>query len=140
LADIVDKSTRSRMMAGIKGKDTKPEIIVRKALHAAGFRFRLHHKGLPGKPDIVLPKFKAVVFVHGCFWHGHECAKFRWPKTRPLFWQKKILGNKSRDHLTRKALKSVGWTPFVIWECRLSETALNSLAKKLRKIHSAKEA
>jgi DNA mismatch endonuclease (patch repair protein) len=82
MADIVDKATRSRMMAGIRGKNTKPELLVRRALHAEGFRFRLHVKDLPGKPDIVLPRYKAVIFVHGCFWHGHECTHFKWPKTR----------------------------------------------------------
>lgn len=88
MADIVDKATRSRMMSGIRGKDTKPEIFVRKTLHAQGFRFRLHRKDLPGHPDIVLPKYRAVILVHGCFWHGHEaCHLFRLPKSRTEFWK-----------------------------------------------------
>jgi DNA mismatch endonuclease, patch repair protein len=139
LPDVVDKATRSRMMAGIKGKNTKPEIIVRKALHAAGFRFRLHDKKLPGKPDIVLPKYKAVVFVHGCFWHGHQCEKFRWPKSRPTFWRKKILGNKERDQHARKALKSCGWKSYVIWECRISDNTLARLAGNLLQKREARE-
>jgi DNA mismatch endonuclease, patch repair protein len=119
LPDVVDKATRSRMMAGIKGKNTRPEIAVRKALHAEGFRFRLHHKGLPGKPDIVLPKHKAVVFVHGCFWHGHECPEFRWPKTRPAFWRKKITNNHNRDIAVSESILATGWRVFTVWECVL---------------------
>jgi DNA mismatch endonuclease, patch repair protein len=119
LADIVDKATRSRMMAGIKSKNTKPEIIVRKALHAAGFRFRLHDKKLPGKPDIVLPKYKAVVFVHGCFWHGHNCAKFRMPKSNKKFWREKLIANAKRDAWSCKQLKSQKWRVLKVWECQL---------------------
>ena len=119
MADIVDKATRSRMMSAIKGKNTKPELLVRKALHANGFRFRLHDKKLPGKPDIVLPKYKTVIFVHGCFWHGHECKDFRWPKTRKAWWRKKIEGNRLRDGNHRKMLKRLGWQSHVIWECRI---------------------
>lgn len=106
-------------MAAIKGKNTKPEIIVRKALHAAGFRFRLHDKKLPGKPDIVLPKYRAVVLVHGCFWHGHECKQFRWPRTREAFWRKKIHGNQERDVMAITQLKSSGWRSLIVWECSL---------------------
>jgi len=97
VTDIVDSSTRSRMMSKIKGKDTKPERLVRSVLHAAGYRFRLHRKNLPGKPDIILPKHRAAVFVNGCFWHGHECPLFRWPKSRESFWREKIMANVSRD-------------------------------------------
>ena len=119
MADIVDKATRSRMMSAIKGKNTKPELLVRKALHANGFRFRLHDKKLPGKPDIVLPKYKTVIFVHGCFWHGHECKNFRWPKTRKSWWRKKIEGNRSRDRRQNKQLTKSGWTCVTIWECKI---------------------
>ena len=119
MPDVVDKATRSRMMAAIKGKNTMPEIVVRKALHAAGFRFRLHVKNLPGKPDIVLPKYKTVIFVHGCFWHGHECKDFRWPKTRKAWWRKKIIGNKKRDSEHEIALKTLGWQTAVVWACQL---------------------
>ncbi|MFO1033754.1 MAG: very short patch repair endonuclease [Hyphomicrobiales bacterium] len=106
-------------MASIKGKNTKPEIIVRKAFHAAGFRFRLHDRKLPGKPDIVLPKYRTVVFVHGCFWHGHECEKFRWPKSRKTFWRKKIEGNRERDDKAMKQLRIEGWRTLTVWECAL---------------------
>jgi DNA mismatch endonuclease, patch repair protein len=133
LADIVDKATRSRMMAGIKGKNTKPEIIVRKALHAAGFRYRLHDKNLPGKPDIVLKKHKAVVFVHGCFWHGHRCKKFRFPTTQSEFWRTKILGNKKRDRLSNSMLRKNGWKCFTIWECEiLNRAALEKLYSQIK--------
>lgn len=105
------------MMAGIRGKDTKPERIVRSILHRAGFRFRLHVADLPGKPDIVLPKWRTVVFVHGCFWHGHECAKFRWPATRRSFWREKIQGNRVRDDDHFRKLIAAGWRVAVVWEC-----------------------
>lgn len=117
MVDIVDAATRSRMMAGIRGKNTKPEMAVRQALHHAGFRFRLHRKDLPGKPDIVLPRYKAVIFVHGCFWHGHDCRYFRIPGTRTDFWLGKISQNKSRDARTEEQLRAAGWHVFIIWEC-----------------------
>lgn len=121
MADVVDRATRSRMMSGIRGKNTKPEILVRKTLQAQGYRFRLHDKTLPGKPDIVLKKHKTVVFVHGCFWHGHDCKYFKWPKTRPEFWRKKILGNKQRDAKHQNELRDLGWNVKVIWECEVKE-------------------
>ena len=108
------------MMSGIKGKNTKPEILVRKALHKAGYRFRLHDKKLPGKPDIVLPKYRTVILVHGCFWHGHDCKYFKWPKTRPEFWRKKIEGNKARDARHVAKLENDGWVVKVIWECEVN--------------------
>ena len=97
MVDVVDTATRSRMMAGIKGKNTQPERLVRSLLHRKGFRFRLNVRELPGKPDIVLPSYHAVIFVNGCFWHGHDCVRFKWPKTRTDFWQHKIEGNRSND-------------------------------------------
>ena len=97
MVDVVSKEKRSKMMSGIRYKDTKPEIIIRKALHAKGFRYSLHNNKLPGKPDIVLPKYNAIIFIHGCFWHQHNCHLFKWPSTRPEFWQNKISGNKERD-------------------------------------------
>lgn len=130
MVDVVDKKTRSRMMSGIRGKNTKPEIIVRKALHAAGYRFRLHRKDLPGKPDIVLPKYKTVIFVHGCFWHKHDCRYFKWPKTRPDFWREKIEGNVERDRLAYEKLEEMGWRVKVVWECEL-ELGINKLLTKL---------
>ena len=117
MTDVVDVATRSRMMAGIQGKNTKPEILIRKALHARGFRFRLHVKDIPGKPDLVLPKYRALIFVHGCFWHGHGCRYFKVPQTRPEFWLEKIGKNQRRDSLQEEALKAMGWRVLVVWEC-----------------------
>lgn len=118
MVDIVDPEKRSQMMAGIKAKNTKPEVLVRQILHKLGFRFRLHHKDLPGKPDVVLSKWNAVIFVHGCFWHGHEdCTLFRLPKTRTEFWANKIASNKMRDDAVREAYKSTNWRVIEIWEC-----------------------
>jgi len=121
MADIVDTETRSRMMSGIKGKNTRPEMIVRRALHKAGYRYRLHRKDLPGNPDIVLPKYKTVIFVHGCFWHHHDCKNFKWPKTREEFWRAKIEGNVERDRKAYAALEALGWKVIVIWECETRE-------------------
>lgn len=117
--DIVDKTTRSRMMAGIHGKDTKPEMIIRRALHRRGFRYKLHDKNLPGKPDMVFPKYKAVIQVHGCFWHKHGCHLFKWPQSRPDFWKQKIRGNSQRDKLHLKQLEDLGWRVLIVWECSL---------------------
>lgn len=119
MTDVVDPATRSRMMSGIRGKDTKPELIVRKALFAKGFRYKLHDKTLPGKPDLVFPKYRAVVFVHGCFWHGHNCHLFKWPKTRPDFWEKKICRNREVDERNYHQLKECGWSVITVWECAL---------------------
>ena len=117
MVDIVDVKTRSRMMSGIKGKDTRPEIRIRSLLHRAGFRFRLHVKNLPGKPDIVLPKFRAIILVHGCFWHGHGCHLFRWPGTRKQFWETKIHRNLEVDREVVDKLKLAGWRIAIVWEC-----------------------
>jgi DNA mismatch endonuclease, patch repair protein len=117
MTDVVDAATRSRMMSGIRGQNTKPEILVRSLLHRQGFRFRLHVSNLPGKPDIVLPRYNAVIFVHGCFWHGHDCRFFKWPKTRPEFWREKIARNCSNDLKVRRALKKAGWRIGIVWEC-----------------------
>jgi DNA mismatch endonuclease, patch repair protein len=111
--------TRSRNMRAIRGKNTRPEILVRKMLHAAGFRFRLHSNKLPGKPDVVLPRYRAVVFIHGCFWHQHNCPAFKMPKTRQSFWQEKIEGNASRDIASQQKIIELGWRVAVIWECTL---------------------
>lgn len=107
------------MMAGIRGKDTRPELLIRKGLHAAGFRFRLHGKDLPGHPDIVLPKHRAVILVSGCFWHGHDCHLFRMPGTRREFWEAKIRRNIERDAEVRSALSALGWRHMSIMECAL---------------------
>jgi len=137
MADVHDKATRSYNMSRIKGKDTKPEMIVRRFLHANGFRYRLHVKGLPGKPDIVLPKYRTVIFVHGCFWHGHEgCKYFKIPGTRTEWWREKIERNKDNDKKAIKALRNSGWTVISIWECRLKPAILNrTLISLISKIH-----
>ena len=107
------------MMAGIRGKDTKPELFIRKALHARGFRYRLHDSKLPGKPDMSFPKYRAVILVNGCFWHGHDCHLFKWPSTRQEFWHRKITRNREKDKETRQTLKKQGWRVGVIYECAL---------------------
>jgi len=119
VADIVDKKTRSRMMAGIKGKNTKPELVIRRGLHKRGFRYRLHDKRLRGKPDIVFIGLRAVIFVHGCFWHGHNCPLFKWPSTRAEWWREKIEKNRARDVRVRTELKALGWRQARVWECAL---------------------
>lgn len=120
MVDIVDAETRSRMMAGIKGTNTKPELALRRALHARGFRYRLHTKNVQGRPDLVLPKYRAVVFVHGCFWHRHlGCRYATNPKTRAEFWEVKFAANVARDSAVRAALLEAGWRVATIWECAL---------------------
>jgi len=118
MADIVSKSVRSRMMSGIRGKNTKPEMLIRQALFARGFRYRLHRRDLPGAPDILLPKFNAALFVHGCFWHGHAgCPYFKLPSSNSEFWATKICGNVRRDEASVAVLRARGWRVLVIWEC-----------------------
>jgi DNA mismatch endonuclease, patch repair protein len=136
MADVHDKKTRSYNMSQIKSRNTKPELLVRKYLHANGFRYRLHVKGLPGKPDIVLPKYKTAIFVHGCFWHGHkDCKYFVVPKTRTDWWLTKINSNIANDTKSSKALKKEGWKIIHLWECGLKpaklEKTLLLLLKKL---------
>lgn len=126
MPDVVSPAVRSRMMAGIRSKDTKPELTIRRGLHRLGYRYRLHVKDLPGRPDIVLRKHKAVIFVNGCFWHQHDCHLFKWPKSRVEFWHLKISRNKSNDALAHQALRSLGWRQLIIWECALKgRTKLN---------------
>jgi DNA mismatch endonuclease, patch repair protein len=119
LADVVDSGTRSRMMSGIRSKDTKPEWIIRKGLHRRGFRYRLHSKHVYGKPDLVLPKYNAVIFVSGCFWHGHDCYLFKMPATRKEFWEAKIKRNQQRDAEVREKLREDGWRHLTVWECAI---------------------
>jgi DNA mismatch endonuclease (patch repair protein) len=120
MADVHSKETRSYNMSRIKGKNTKPEMLVRKFLFSKGFRYRLHDKKLPGKPDIILPKYKTVIFVHGCFWHGHEgCKYFVVPKTRTDWWLNKINGNVANDKIKQGLLEQAGWRIINLWECEL---------------------
>ncbi len=134
--DVHSKETRSYNMSRIKGKDTKPEMLVRRFLHAHGYRYRLHAKNLPGKPDIVLPKYKTVIFIHGCFWHGHRgCKYFVVPKTRTDWWLNKINGNKENDTKAARALKKDGWRIITLWECDLKASFKNkTLLSLLKKI------
>jgi len=134
--DKLTKEKRSWNMSRIKGKDTKPEIIVRSVLHKNGFRFRLNRKDLPGKPDIVLPKYKSVILVHGCFWHRHPRCKFAYnPKSRVKFWQNKFSENVERDRFVRKELRKMGWKVIVVWECELKnekkDKTINRILKEL---------
>jgi DNA mismatch endonuclease (patch repair protein) len=133
MADSVDRATRSRMMAGIRGRDTTPERIVRSHLHRAGLRFRLHESRLSGRPDIVLPRWGAVVFVHGCYWHRHPGCRFATtPSTRVEFWTRKFAENVARDRRNVRALRRAGWRVFVVWECSLSPSALDRLVRRIR--------
>lgn len=132
--DVFSKEARSRIMSAIKGKNTKPEILVRKSLHLLGYRFRLHRKDLPGKPDIVLPKYRTVVLVHGCFWHQHpskNCKNSQKPKTNLDYWEKKLLRNQARDKQNAIALKLQGWRVLIVWECQTKDEQF--LRKKITK-------
>jgi DNA mismatch endonuclease (patch repair protein) len=140
MADIVDRETRSRMMAGIRGKDTKPEVAVRSLLHRDGFRFRLRVTDLPGRPDIVLPRYRAVVFVHGCFWHRHPGCKYSYtPKTHPAFWIRKFDANVARDSEVSNNLRAAGWRVFVVWECEITKSRIASLGASIRRLPQGTE-
>lgn len=117
--DVLTPEQRRLNMSRIRGKDTKPELQVRRVLHGRGFRYRLHVASLPGKPDLVLPRYRAVILIHGCFWHGHDCPLFKWPKSNTDFWRKKIEGNVKRDVITLTALQNAGWRTMIFWECAL---------------------
>ena len=140
MAEKISPETRSRMMAGIRGKNTKPELTIRRWLHADGFRFRLFRRDLPGRPDMVLPRWNVVVFAHGCFWHGHQgCSYFRLPKTRPEFWEGKIRRNSERDHESMDKLVEAGWRIAVIWECALRKEPEITLRRLSSFIRSAQQ-
>jgi DNA mismatch endonuclease (patch repair protein) len=126
MTDVHSPEVRSKNMRAIRSADTKPELIVRKGLHAEGLRYRLGGVGLCGRPDLVLPKYKAVIFVHGCFWHGHDCNYFKPPNTRREFWEKKIHGNRERDAKVVATLAASGWRIAVVWECAIKTAAGNS--------------
>jgi len=135
VTDIVDRETRSRMMAGIRSKNTRIEVSLRKALFAQGFRYRINDARLPGKPDIVLPRYRAVVFVHGCFWHGHDCSLFRLPASNTDFWRTKIDTNRARDERACGELAAQGWRVAVIWECAIrgkKEAGVMAVAESLQ--------
>jgi DNA mismatch endonuclease, patch repair protein len=130
-------------MSGIRGSNTKPELFLRKALHARGFRYRVGGAGLMGRPDLVFPSLRTVVFVHGCFWHRHDCEYFRWPQTRRDFWEEKLHGNAARDVTTRRELQKQGWQVLTVWECELRATrytlpnpAVTRVARSLEKARS----
>lgn len=133
MTDVVDSATRSRMMSGIRGKNTKPEVVVRKFLHNSGLRYRLHCRDLPGKPDLVLPKYRSVVFVHGCFWHRHpNCRYAATPKKNAAFWKTKLDSNVARDSKVLAELALLGWHCKVVWECEISDAALARLVEEIR--------
>lgn len=137
MADVLSKEQRQRCMSRIKSKDSKPELMVRQFLFANGFRFRLHRKDLPGKPDLVLPKYKTVIFINGCFWHGHsDCKYASIPETNYEFWSSKISGNIERDRINTSKLKDLGWRVVEIWQCQLKpktkEETLNTLINTLQ--------
>ena len=119
MVDVNDKATRSSNMSRIRGKDTKPELVIRKGLHGLGFRYCLHNPRLPGKPDMVFPKYGAIILINGCFWHRHNCHLFKWPKTRVAFWRSKIQSNVARDTKNMRIYRAEGWKVLIIWECAL---------------------
>jgi DNA mismatch endonuclease, patch repair protein len=127
--DALTPEQRSLNMSRVRSKDTKPEMLIRKGLHAAGLRYRLHGRRLPGTPDLIFPGPRAVVFVHGCFWHGHHCPMFRLPATRAAFWSSKIAANQARDTAALAALSSDGWRVLTIWECALRGRARRDLSE-----------
>ncbi len=132
MTDKVSKERRSEIMSSVRGKDTKPELIVRHFLFSEGFRYRLHDKKLPGKPDLKLPKYKTVVFINGCFWHGHtNCKIYVMPKTNKEFWQEKIDKNIARDEKNIAELNNLGWNVIVLWECELKKTRRENTFKDL---------
>jgi DNA mismatch endonuclease (patch repair protein) len=136
MPDIVSAKVRSRMMSGIRGKNTKPELAIRRGLHAKGFRFRLHSTNIPGRPDLVFPRFHAVIFVNGCFWHQHDCHLFRMPSTRTEFWKTKIARNVQRDIEVRQTLLEQGWRCLTVWECAVkgrNRLDFNEVLKRIAK-------
>lgn len=138
--DVVDRATRSRMMSGIGSRNTKPELLIRKRLFGMGFRYRINDRKIPGSPDILFPKYHAVIFIHGCFWHGHDCELFRLPGTRTEFWKEKIGINRERDAKVLNLLRAEGWRICIVWECAVKGKAqlqiidhtVNKIAEWLR--------
>jgi DNA mismatch endonuclease (patch repair protein) len=133
MVDFVSPEKRSKIMRGVKGKNTRPEVVVRKRLHALGLRFRLHRAGLPGRPDIILPRHNLVIMVHGCFWHQHVgCKECRIPTSNSDFWTSKLSRNKERDAVTARSLRRLGWRVKTIWECQTKQPA--QLEKALKRV------
>lgn len=136
MADNLSPEDRRKNMSHIRSKNSKPEELVRKYLFAHGFRYRKNVAKLPGKPDIVLPKYRTVIFVNGCFWHKHDCPRFVWPTSNTEYWTKKILGNVERDQTNRKQLAESGWNILTVWECELkkdrAESTLEALVREIR--------
>ncbi len=120
MTDTVSPEKRSEVMSRVRSKDTTPELLIRKGLHAQGFRYRLHTKDLPGKPDLVFRRYRSVILIHGCFWHGHSCHLYRFPKSNTDYWKRKIARNITRDALNRRSLLDMGWRVLTIWECALT--------------------
>ena len=133
MPDVLTEEQRRYNMLRIRGRDTRPEMIIRQGLHARGLRFRLHRRDLPGRPDLAFPQYRAVIFVHGCFWHGHDCPLFRWPQTRKDFWREKIRKNRARDQGAVASLKDQGWRVLTVWECALKGPGRYSLDDVLRR-------
>jgi len=133
MTDVLTPAQRRLNMSRIRGKDTKPEMLIRRALHARGLRYRLHPKNIAGKPDMVFARHRAVILVQGCFWHGHDCPLFKWPATRTEFWRKKIEGNRERDRRQIDSLSACGWRVLLIWECALRGKHKRSLTEVLDK-------
>lgn len=139
MADVLTAEQRRLNMSRIRGKDTKPEMLIRRGLHARGLRYRLHDRKLPGRPDLVFPRYGVVVFVHGCFWHAHGCALSKLPATRQEFWQQKLAENAARDRRAIEALRADGWRVLVVWECalrgrgrRIEDDVVAALASDIR--------
>ena len=134
MVDVLTPEQRRYNMSRIRGGNTKPELLIRKALHARGFRYRLHRRDLPGRPDVVLPRYHAVIFIHGCFWHGHSCHLVKRPATREAFWREKLGNNAARDKDVIASLQAAGWKAAIIWECALRGTSKQPLDVVMRRI------
>jgi DNA mismatch endonuclease (patch repair protein) len=129
VADVFSRAKRSEVMSRIRGKNTDPELQLRRGLFAQGFRYRLHARDLPGRPDIVFPRYKAAVYVNGCFWHGHECHLFKWPKENAKFWRTKLTGNVERDRRMQDRIAAAGWRVMTVWECEVRSDAASAVQR-----------
>ena len=132
MVDVHDTARRSFNMSRIQGKNTKPELVIRRGLHQMGFRYRLHVKNLPGRPDMVLAKYRAIILINGCFWHRHNCHLFKWPETRAEFWKAKIESNVNRDNRNLNVYRAKGWKVLIIWECAMKGRSRRDLAEVIQ--------